>query len=218
MVKNKRKFAWTGTFLVTIGILFLSYNYSQEKKFIAYEYMDSKLLASSLSEVTENKTAVATEEATPAAAIQENTTVTNHNVPNYYYIGYLEIPKIDLRKGFVDMSSQDNNVEKNIMVIPSSSYPDVDRGNLIIAGHSGIGYKAFFDRLQELSLTDRVIVTYQNTKYTYEIADIYQQEKNGRIAVRRDYRKNTLTLVTCTNGTNDRQTVYIAYLVDKQAI
>ena len=98
------------------------------------------------------------------------------------------------------------------MVVKESSYPDVDKGNLIIAGHSGNSWKAFFNDLYKLNKGDYAYVTYKNKKYAYKIVNIYKQDKVGTIAIYRDYNKTTLTLVTCTNYESTTQTIYIAEL------
>ncbi len=128
------------------------------------------------------------------------------------YIGYLTIPKINLNKGFVDKRSKENDVEKNIMIIEGSTYPNVKKGNFIIAGHSGTGWKAFFNELYRLNIGDEAYVTYKGKKYTYQFTNIYKQPKTGKIAIYRNYDKTTLTLVTCTNNDETTQTVYIAEL------
>ena len=46
-------------------------------------------------------------------------------------------------------------------------------------------------------------------KYEYKIVDIYEVEKDGTVAIHRDYSKNGLTLITCTRNSNTKQTVYI---------
>ena len=145
--------------------------------------------------------------------LQEEQTEELGEVTNEY-IGYLTIPKINLKKGFLDMRSELNNVEQNIAVIEGSSYPDKEKGNLIIAAHSGSGWKAFFNDLYKLSTGDIAEVSYKGKKYTYKIVNIYKQEKTGKIAIYRDYEKTTLTLITCTNFDNATQTIYIAELQD----
>ena len=129
------------------------------------------------------------------------------------YIGYLTIPKINLTKGFLDKRSTENDVDKNILVVNGSNYPNVERGNFIIAGHSGTGWNSFFDDLYKLNIDDIAEVTYKNKKYTYKIVNIYKQPKVGNIAIYRDYNKTTLTLITCTNFDSTTQTVYIAELI-----
>ena len=110
------------------------------------------------------------------------------------------------------MKAPDNDVDKNILVVKGSDYPDVKNGNFIIAGHSGTGWNSFFNDLYKLSKNDTINVTYKNKTYIYKIVKIYKENKTGTIAVYRDYKKTTLTLVTCTNHDKKTQTVYIAEL------
>ena len=178
-----------GSVILLVGGFFLSYNYIQSKKIVAYDHMANVFYQSQEVEILEQDGEIKEER-------QENLgEVTND------YIGYLTIPKINLKKGFLDQRSELNNVEQNITIIEGSSYPDVEKGNLIIAGHSGSGWKAFFNE-----------ISYKNKKYTYKIVNIYKQEKTGKIAIYRNYEKTTLTLVTCTNFDKATQTIYIAEL------
>lgn len=203
--------AIVGAILTLTGGFFISYNYIQSKKVIAYDYManvfyeknkDQKDIASQITESTEGQEQIEEE---------ESDTYTDE------YIGYLIIPKINLQKGFVDKRSSENDVEKNIMVVEGSNYPDVKRGNFIIAGHSGTGWKAFFNELYQLTTGDKAYVTYKGKKYTYTITNIYKQQKTGTIAIYRNYDKTTLTLVTCTNNDDTTQTIYIAELEKVEA-
>ena len=198
-----------GAVLTLTGGFFVSYNYIQSKRVYAYDYManifyksnEDKEIASQITEETEGQ----------SEQPEESDTYTDD------YIGYLTIPKINLNKGFVDKRSSENDVEKNIMVIEGSTYPDVERGNFILAGHSGTGWKAFFNELYRLNVGDETYVTYKGKKYTYKITNIYKQSKTGKIAIYRNYNKTTLTLVTCTNNDEATQTVYIAELENVEA-
>ena len=185
---------------ILIGGFFLSYNYIQSKKIVAYDYIANVFYTNNLNVIVEED-GIKREE-----AVTEEGPITND------YIGYLNIPKINLMKGFLDKRSTENDVEKNILVVEGSSYPDVDKGNLILAGHSGTGWKAFFNDLYKLNKGDVAYVTYKNKKYTYKIVNIYTQPKIGTIAIYRNYDKTTLTLVTCTNDDSTTQTIYIAEL------
>lgn len=198
-----------GAVLTLTGGFFVSYNYIQSKRVYAYDYManifyksnEDEEIASQITEETEGQ----------SEQPEESATYTDD------YIGYLTIPKINLNKGFVDKRSSENDVEKNIMVIEGSTYPDVERGNFILAGHSGTGWKAFFNELYRLNVGDEAYVTYKGKKYTYKITNIYKQNKTGKIAIYRNYNKTTLTLVTCTNNDEATQTVYIAELENVEA-
>ena len=184
---------------ILIGGFFLSYNYIQSKKIMAFDYMANIFY-------TNNEGFFIEEDGRKITEGTDEGPVTND------YIGYLNIPKINLTKGFLDKRSTENNVDKNILVVEGSNYPDVEKGNFIIAGHSGTGWNAFFNDLYKLNKGDVATVTYKNKKYTYKIVNIYQHPKIGTIAIYRNYDKTTLTLVTCTNNDSKTQTIYIAEL------
>ena len=194
---------------IIIGGFFLSYNYIQSKKIKAYDYKANVFYEDTTKENKEDKEKENNNQ--PETTTQTENTTTG-------YIGYLEISKINLNKGFYDITSPENDVEKNIYVSPTSSYPDKEKGNLIIAAHSGTGWKALFNELYQLNTGDQVKVLYKNKRYIYKINKIYKQEKTGKIAIYRDYEKTTLTLVTCTNNDSKTQTVYIAYLEKQEEI
>lgn len=128
------------------------------------------------------------------------------------YIGYLEIPKISLKYGIVAKNSYYNHVNRNIQIIKVSDFPDVDRGNLIIAGHSGNSSVSYFKNLYKLNIGDIANVTYKNNVYSYKIVNIYKEPKDGSLSIRRDLTKTTLTLITCTYRDEKTQTIYIAEL------
>ncbi len=197
--------AMISSIVILLGLFIFSYNYTKSKKILAYEQMNNIFYEDhSKTEKKENKKQQKEEKIQEQEEKKE--IITND------YIGYLEIPKIKLKKGFVSKKSSDNDVEKNIFIVEQSTYPDKEKGNFIIAAHSGTGWKAFFNDLYQLEQGNEIYVTYKNKKYTYKIADIYKQKKTGTIAIYRDYNKTTLTLVTCTNNDDTSQTVYIAYL------
>ena len=200
--------ALIASIIIMLGFYLITYNYVESKKILAYDYVSTEFFEEKEEEPpkkVEKEETPTTPEPTPVETPAEQ--VTND------YIGYLQIPKINLNKGFLDQKSTENNVEKNIYVVEGSSYPDVKKGNLIIAAHSGTGWKAFFNDLYKLTNGDIAVITYKNKKYTYRITNIYKQPKTGKIAIYRNYEKTTLTLVTCTNHDLTTQTVYIAELV-----
>lgn len=131
------------------------------------------------------------------------------------YIGYLIIPKINLNYGLVSKNSFYNNVNRNIQIIKVSDYPDVINGNLILAAHSGSSDLSYFKNLYKLDLEDQITIAYKNYNYVYQIVNIYQETKDGGITIKRNTDINTLTLVTCTKGSNTKQTVFIAELISK---
>lgn len=207
--KNKRispsETAFIGAIITLIGGFFISYNYIESQKIMAYDYMANAFYDGNQVTVAENENNQ-TEEKKKGLSGE----ITND------YIGYLNIPKINLTKGFLDNRSSENDVEKNILVVEGSNYPDVDKGNFILAGHSGTGWKAFFNDLYKLSAGDTAKITYKDKTYTYQITNIYKQPKTGKLAIYRNYDKTTLTLITCTNNDSTTQTIYIAELINKE--
>jgi len=198
-----------GALIIMLGGFLITYNYVQSKKVYAYDYINTEFFINNEEEKEEEIEEV--EEKPEVVQEDESDVVTDE------YIGYLTIPKIKLNKGFVDRRSKENSVEKNIYIVDGSNYPDVEKGNFIIAGHSGTGWKAFFNDLYKLRKNDVAYVTYKGYKYTYKITNIYKQQKVGKIAIYRNYEKTTLTLITCTNYDSKTQSIYIAELINKQA-
>lgn len=219
MLKSKNKITTTlGVGLFIAGIMLLSSNYLNQKIDNAYSYMNNLLLVEEeIPQDVEIEEVVDNQEETTSSTIKEPETKTKTQyVDPYlnYYIGTLEIPKINLKKGFVDIDSKYNTVSRNVQIVKGSSYPDVSYGNFILAAHSGNSYLAYFKNLYKLELGDIASITYKNHYYTYKIVNIYQQEKTGQVAIYRDTSKNCLTLITCTKDNKTKQTIYILELVD----
>ena len=125
------------------------------------------------------------------------------------FIGYLEIKKINLKVGFLSKKSYYNSVKYHIQTISTSDYPDKNLGNVILAGHSGTGYRAFFKNLYKLKKGDEAKIYYKGYIYTYKIVNIYNVPKVGKVKIDRDIYKSCLTLITCTHNSKTEQTVYI---------
>lgn len=204
-----------GTLLLVSGTLILFSNYFNEKLSNAYSYMNS-LLLNEQEEIYDIPEEV--DNLDESTSSLENETEAKNETKEYvdpyqkYYIGSLEIPKINLNKGFTELGSPYNTVNKNIEIVRNSSYPDVEKGNFILAAHSGNSYLAYFRNLYQLNLGDYAYVNYKNHRYTYKIVNIYEQEKTGKIAIYRNLDKTTLTLVTCTKNSHTKQTIYILEL------
>lgn len=202
-----------GILIVCSGIILGCFEYFLDKKNRAFSEMNVMLYESEMPEnidSDEDKT----EPSEPSIEI-ENPPIEVPVETKYDYVGILEIPNINLKQGFLDMNSIYNNVDYNITVISGSTFPDKEKNNLILAAHSGICSVCYFDNLYKLKLNDVAYIYYNNIKYTYKIVNIYEVEKNGTVAIYRDYSKNTLTLITCTRNSNTKQTVYILELTNK---
>lgn len=132
----------------------------------------------------------------------------NNNKNKEEYLGILEIKKIKLRKGFYKLNSNLNNVDKNIMIVSSSDMPNVNKGNLILASHSGNSSVSYFRYLDKLDMEDIASIYYLGKKYDYKLINYYDVDKNGSVQIIKNNDINTLTLITCKKNTN-KQTVFI---------
>ena len=202
MKKNKfspSSVSFISTLLILVGSCFLFYNYFTSQKIKAHDYM-SQVFYNEKEETVENLNLEVIDEEQEEPMPEE---ISDD------YIGYLYIPKINLIKGFLDYRSENNNLDYNLIVINGSKYPNVKKGNLIIAGHSGTAWNSFFNELYQLEENDTCYIDYKGYRYNYVLKKIYQQQKIGKIAIYRDGNKTTLTLITCTNNDSETQTVYI---------
>ena len=197
-----------GVILIISGIPLLLSNYIKEKRDVVFSEMNL-----ALSEI--NNQTIYNDEVVEDEELSDEEQVEEPKEEYTYeeYAGILDIPKINLYKGFYNKTSNLNNVKFNLYVLKESDYPDITNGNLIIAGHSGNYNNSYFANLYQLELNDTIIVHYKNKDYTYKITKIYNEEKTGTVRILRDRNKTTLTLITCTKDDNYHQTIYIAELI-----
>ena len=130
------------------------------------------------------------------------------NVYREPYLAVLKIDKINLERGIYSINSKNNNVNKNIQLLKESNLPDKENGNVIIAGHSGNSYKAYFKNLVKLNNGDEAEIVYNGKTYIYSLSNSYEVEKTGRVEISRNINKQTLTLITCKHNTN-KQIVFV---------
>lgn len=214
MLKKNNNFKDTiilGVILITFGITLLSNNYIKTKREEVFNQMNLTLLESiEVEEKNEQEEIKEDQEKQeePEEEIEEDENIVNNN-DFEPYVGILKIPKIDLERGFYDKSSTLNHVDRNILFHKNSSYPDEENGNVILASHSGTSSISYFKKLYLLELNDLAYLTYNDVTYTYKIVYIYQEDKDGEIAIYRNKDKNILTLITCTKDNNSKQTIYI---------
>lgn len=124
------------------------------------------------------------------------------------YLAVLKIDKIKLEKGIYNLNSKNNNVNRNIQLLKESDMPDKENGNVIIAGHSGNSYIAYFKNLVKLNNGDEAKIFYNGKTYIYNLTNSYEVEKTGKVALSKNKNKQTLTLITCKTNTN-KQVVFV---------
>ena len=150
------------------------------------------------------------------ASIVESEDEKNNNKIVENYIAYLRIPKIELNRGYYNITSKLNNVNKNIYVHPASTCPNnVSGNNLILASHSGSSSISYFKKLYKLELEDDVYLEYNGKTFHYKIKNIYTVPKDGTVALRVKQDASTISLITCTKGDSKTQTIYISELVNE---
>lgn len=209
--QGKGQLLIVGSFLIIIGIGILGgkivNNYldkKQEKDLINdfYEQQEEYVVDVPVMEEELVKEEVAEQEEK-----KETTT------PNINYIAVIKIPKIGLEKGLASKGSYWNNVNRNIEILSESDMPDVDKGNVILASHSGNSSISYFRKLNKLQNDDIVSIVYNGKEYKYKMVNSYEIEKNGYAHIVRNAEKSTLTLITCKHNT-DKQIVVICELVE----
>lgn len=191
--------------LIFLGIALIATNYVKEKRDEVFSSINLSFL--------ENKEEVGNINIEEEEKVEENTEVSSNNssddIVYEYYLAKLEIPKIELSRGFYDKSSSLNRLSINIKMLNESDYPDKVNGNVILAAHSGNYYNSYFGNLWKLELGDFAYIYYKDIKYTYKITNIYTDAKDGDVIVKRNPNKSTLTLITCTKDDESTQTIYI---------
>ena len=126
------------------------------------------------------------------------------------YIGIIEIPKIRLKKGFVNPFSIHNNIDENITILRPVMMPDEKNSTFLLAAHSGNSNISFFKNLSKLSISDHIYTYYKDRKYIYKIVKYYSENKNGTIVIKDNTNVRKIILTTCKSF--NKQLVYIGHL------
>lgn len=133
------------------------------------------------------------------------------------YIGVLQIPSIKLQRGFYRKTSKKNTVNIGLEVINGSQMPNIENSELVLAGHSGNGYLAFFKELDKVEKGSLIYVYYDEIKYTYKLEETTITNKDGEIKIEKDTNSQTLILTTCNPNNRDKeQLILISKLINKE--
>lgn len=203
-----------GVLVILLGFVLGFYEFFQERKDKTFSEMNISLYENEIPENKQNEEIIQQENNEEELKQEILDDQENKEYQEFNYIGFLEIPKLNLKRGFFDINSPYNNVDRNITIIKGSTMPDEQNNNLILAAHSGSCSYCYFKNLYKLKKGDKASVNYEGKKYNYEIVKIYEVTKDGTVAIYRDYSKNTMTLITCTKNSDTKQTVYILELID----
>ena len=208
---RKSQLLIVGSFLIIIGIGILGGK-------IVNNYLDKKQEQDLINDFYEQQEEYVVdvpvmEEELVKEEVAEQEEKKETTTPTINYIAVIKIPKIGLEKGLASKGSYWNNVNRNIEILSESDMPDVENGNVILAGHSGNSGVSYFRKLNKLQNDDTVSIVYNGKEYKYKMVNSYEIEKNGYAHIVRNAEKSTLTLITCKHNT-DKQIVVICELVE----
>ena len=209
LLKRKRIKKWSlfiiGSFLIAIGIgiivvkTLLDYQYEKQESKLIDLYIEST-----------------TNEYQNVQADNSETKTSNDLSISEKYLGVLEIPTINLKKGFFEKNGSLNTISKNVEILEESDMPNIKNGNLVLAAHSGTGRYAFFRNLYKLKINDNAYIYYQGLKYEYEIVKIEYQDKDGTITISKLEQESYLILTTCDQKDKTKQIVITAKLINTE--
>lgn len=207
---NKSQLIKVGSFLILLGISVITINSIinfiniQNEKDLIKEYYENEEYIVDVPVVEEE-----TPQEEPVEEKKEEKKV------EVNYIAVIKIPKIGLEKGLASKDSYYNNVNRNIQILTESDMPDKEKGNVILAGHSGNSSVSYFRKLNKLQNNDEVIISYKGKDYVYRMVNSYEIEKIGYAHILRNAEKTTLTLITCKHNTN-KQLIVICELIEER--
>ena len=116
------------------------------------------------------------------------------------------------------VSSSSNNVNKHVTILKESILPNDDKNGIIfLAAHSGSGHLAYFKDLDKLQNGDNVIFTYNNVIYTYQVVDVFEEEKDGDIEISKS-NSQQLILTTCSPHNDDKQLIVDTILINEKRV
>ncbi len=203
-----------GSLLVFLGFCILTNEYFIKMKNDVFMEMSIAHMENTIVEVDDESTAteVPVVDNLPEEEKKEEVVVPPP-IDYSKYFGILEVPKIGLKRGFYNLDSKYNDIKYNVTMVNGSSMPDISNGNLILMAHSGWASISYFEYLYNLGLGDTAYITYNGQKYNYQLVNMYDVPKTGKVKIIRNYDKTVLTLITCTRNSDSLQTVYIFELV-----
>ena len=112
------------------------------------------------------------------------------DVNNLKYYGYLVIPKVNMKLGFYNVDNEKNNVGENVTLIDTGI-----NNTYLLAAHSGSGHLAYFNDLRYLSVGDKITLIIDGNIMNYEVVNIRNEIKNGKINIKNE--GNQVILTTC---------------------
>ena len=167
-----------GLIIVTLGLnLYSSYKNDMEVQAFKQAYLN-------------DSTERIDEQISDDESDQMNTSIDDSGV-----IAILRIPSIDCEE-IVKDGSERWTLAKAIGHMDGTAYPG-KIGNCVIAGHRNYNFGLYFNRLDEVKISDELILDTKDGTYTYQVTDIKIVEPE-EVSVLDQTENATITLITCT--------------------
>ncbi len=184
-----------GVLCITLAVTLTGYNFFTDS--MAGEH-SRQALEEIIIEAQDNQQITDNQNVTPDYLINPKMDMPKIEVNQNHYVGYLEIPALNLK---LPVLSELSYYNLNIAPCRYKGSPYLD--NMIIAAHN---YNSHFGTLSKLSLGDEIIFTdIDSNTFLYEVAD-FESLRGTQV----EYMINSdweLTLFTCNYGGTSRVTV-----------
>jgi sortase A len=110
-------------------------------------------------------------------------------------IGIIKIDKIDIK---LPIKSYFNEKEFKSYAghLPGTAKPG-ELGNCVIAGHRARARGRLFNRLDELEIGDKILITYNSNNFEYKVIEIKIVEPTDTSVLKVAEDESILTLITC---------------------
>lgn len=119
------------------------------------------------------------------------------------YYGYVDIPKIRVRRVIVPKYSKKLLDKDFVCIFYDTNYLEKSYGNTILVGHNNRG---LFKNLKKLELNDYVYIHIKEQKFNYKVIDI-KQVNYDKYTYSYENKDHLLTIITCTKDKTKRLVV-----------
>lgn len=134
-------------------------------------------------------------------------------------IGYIEIPKIDVKLPIYH-GSDESVLSKGAAHVPNTAFPIGGKGNhTVISAHTAFPTQVFFDNLKDLTEGDYVYISILDDTLTYQVCDINIVEPTDIELLQANKEKDLLSLITCyPYAVNSHRLIVTTKYIDKSDV
>lgn len=132
-----------------------------------------------------------------------NLETSSRKVTKYCY-GYLKIDRINFNKCVYEMDNNLNSLKHGLEVLRRMPY--------VVVGHSGHGYNALFNDLDQVNVGDILEFKYDNAVNYYSVKEKINYPKNKVLQLKED-----LVLATCSQKVKTEQIIIFATKIDPKS-